>query len=114
MAIVFSHAAHPVIVHAATTELGADYPGYAVTRLYEELGADGVFMFCKGCGADINGFPLASGDENAAGAGRKLAESVLQARSRSQEISADTFAVVESSIALPCEDIPPPLMCSID
>ena len=106
VAIVFSHAAHPVIVHAATTELGADYPGYAVTRLHEELGTDGVFMFCQGCGADINGFPLASGDENAARAGRKLAEAVLQARSCLQELREDTFAVAENSIALSCEDIP--------
>jgi neutral ceramidase len=106
IAVVFSHAAHPVIVHAATTELGADYPGYAAAHLHEELGADGVFMFCQGCGADINGYPLAAGDANADLAGRKLAAAVLQAMDRSQELTANRFAVMEDSIRLPCEDMP--------
>ncbi len=106
VAVVFSHAAHRVIVHAGTTELSADYPGYAAARLHEELGDEGVFMFCQGCGANINGYPLATGNDNAERAGRKLAESVLQALSASQQLEGETFTVIEDSVSLPCEDMP--------
>jgi hypothetical protein len=30
VAVLFNHAAHPVIVHAASTLITADYPGFAV------------------------------------------------------------------------------------
>ena len=33
IAVLFSHAAHPVIVHWSSEEMGADYPGYAVEHL---------------------------------------------------------------------------------
>ena len=40
IAVLFSHAAHPVIVHWSSEEIGADYPGYAVEHLRNFLAAE--------------------------------------------------------------------------
>ena len=61
IAALISHAAHPVIIHGASTMISSDYPGFAVSAMREQLGKEGVLMFAQGCGANINGFPLQGG-----------------------------------------------------
>ena len=79
VAVLFGHAAHPVIVHGASTLITADYPGFAVRTLREILGRRGVFMFAQACGANINGFPLRGGLDAARAAGRDLGWAVARA-----------------------------------
>ena len=73
IAVLMSHAAHPVIVHAASTLITADYPGFAVAAIRKSQGDASVYMFTQGCGGNINGFPLQGGIDAAAVAGRDLA-----------------------------------------
>jgi len=76
---LFSYAAHPVIVHGASTQITADYPGFAVRTLQGMATGEQVFMFAQGCGGDINGFPLRAGIGAAEAAGRDLGYAVARA-----------------------------------
>ncbi len=67
--VLFSHAAHPVIVHWSSEAIGPDFPGYAVMHLRRLLTAkdqpEGVFMFAQGSCGNINGYPLQGGARRA-------------------------------------------------
>ncbi len=107
MAVMYEHAAHPVIVHAASTLISADYPGYSAGRIREKLGSDVMPIFVQGCGANINGHPLAKGFEPARAAGDKLGDAVVAALESSQPIAADALTLVTKRVDLPCIDFPP-------
>jgi hypothetical protein len=83
IAALFSHAAHPVIVHWLSEEIGPDFPGYAVMHLRALLAREGepegVFMFAQGCCGDINGHPLRGGFGACEAAGLSLAFAVTRA-----------------------------------
>jgi len=105
LAVLFEHAAHPVM----TLECGAitaDYPGYAITRIREELGDEAVPMFAQGCGGTVNaepvGFNVVSGwHENAEKAGRKLGDAVLVAVRESTKIKANNLTMRSKTVTLP-------------
>ena len=59
--ILFSHAAHPVIIHGASRLVSADYPGFASRKLKDRLGGNVMTMFGQACGANINADPLRGG-----------------------------------------------------
>jgi neutral ceramidase len=102
IAVLFSHAAHPVIVHEASTLITADYPGFAVAALRKSQGGAGVFMFAQGCGGNINGFPLQGGIDAAAAAGRDLGNAVDRAlRADSPLIDVGPLRVVSCNLSLP-------------
>jgi hypothetical protein len=50
LAILLSHAAHPVIVHGASTLASADYPGFAVAEVRKRFGSGTAAMFAQACG----------------------------------------------------------------
>ncbi len=79
VAVLFCHAAHPVIVHAASTLISADYPGFAVKTLQKLHGREAVYLFAQGCGGNINAFPLQGGIDAAIAAGRDLGQAVSRA-----------------------------------
>lgn len=89
IATLFSHAAHPVIVHhdwknGIHSVLGPDYPGYAVDHLKNLLSTEeqsnGILMFAQACGGNVNAYPRASGDHDACdAAGLSLAFSAKRA-----------------------------------
>jgi len=106
IAVLFEHAAHPVIVPDTSNLISADYPGAAVAHVNAALGDDCVAMFAQGCGANINAYPLRSTHENAEAAGRKLGEAVLQAVRDAEPIQAETLRVCRKSIELPCQPLP--------
>ena len=110
-AILFAHAAHPVIVHWASTLISADYPGYACRQVKENLGRSVVPLFAQGCSADINGFPLRAGFEAAEKGGVKLWEAVEQALKNGSELVADRFLVQCMRIELPGQDWPSAEAC---
>ncbi len=106
VAVLFEHAAHPVIAPNTSCLISADYPGAAVIRINEELGDDVMPMFAQGCGGNINGYPLRSTHEKADQAGRKLGDAVLQAMRESTPIKADKLDVRSTSTMLPCQELP--------
>lgn len=56
IAVLFSHAAHPVIVHEASTLISADYPGFAVQTLKRSRGKDTVYLLPKDAAATSMAF----------------------------------------------------------
>lgn len=111
LALLFSHAAHPVIVHGASTLVSADYPGYAVAALREALGPEVLPLFAQGCGANINGEPLRGGFGAAREAGEKLAAAALQAAARATPVPPAPLRTALATAALPLQPLPPPGQC---
>jgi len=108
LAVVFEHAAHPVIVPDTSCLISADYPGAAVVRIRELLGADVVPLFAQGCGGNINAYPLRTTHGNADKAGRELGDAVAEALRNAAPISSDQFTVREvKHIDLPSASLPP-------
>ncbi len=91
IAVLFSHAAHPVIVHWLSEEIGPDFPGYAVRHLRNLLARkgepEGVFLFAQGCCGNINGHPLRGGFGACEAAGLSLAFAVTQALAGAQPVA---------------------------
>ena len=106
VAVLFQHAAHPVIVPDKTKMISADFPGAAVKRIREKLGSEVVALFGQGCAGNINGFPLRSTHQKAEEAGHKLANAVLQAIETSTPITAKTFQVKSAKAFLPSRALP--------
>jgi len=106
LAVLFQHAAHPVIVHGASSLIGADFPGFAVQHIEEELGDGVTAMFAQGCCANTNGYPLKGGWEKAEEAGKKLGAAVLETLDATTQIMVDKLAVRSTRIMLPTQDLP--------
>ena len=106
MAVLFEHAAHPVIVPHTSRLISADYPGAAVKRVREVLGEDMVAMFGQGCLGNINGYPLRSTHEKADEAGVKLGNAVIQAIENSDPIHSNTFSIQTTRFMLPSAPLP--------
>ena len=106
IAVLFEHAAHPVIVPRTSNLTSADYPGAAVKRIREELGEDVIALFGQGCGGNINGYPLRSTHETADRQGRELGDAVLKAMKESDPIKSQTFSVKFAQSELPSHALP--------
>jgi hypothetical protein len=106
VAVLFEHAAHPVIAPTATRLITADYPGAAVKRVREVLGHGVIALFGQGCGGNINGFPLRSTHEQADQAGRRLGDAALEAIAASEPIKSQTFSVKYAEAMLPSAPLP--------
>jgi len=112
IAVLISHAAHPVIIHGTSTMISADYPGFAVSTMRGNLGDEGVFMFAQGCGGNINGFPLRGGIAAAASAGEKLAGAAEKAvRNNGSRIQGNKLLDISSELTLPLQQPPPVQQC---
>jgi len=113
IAVMFTHAAHPVIVHFegwpnpdyTKPHIGPDYPGYAVKHLRNLLAIDdrpsGVLMFAQGCGGNINGFPLRGGLGACETAGLSLAFATRNALDEHTQITPGPLKNRELTITLP-------------
>jgi hypothetical protein len=107
VAVLFSHAAHPVIVHASSTLISADYPGFAVQHLRRSQNPGCIFLFTQGCAGNINAFPLKGGIEAAEAAGRELAGAVNRALEKSTEVLPAPFLrLAELELDLPLQAPP--------
>ena len=113
IAVLFSHAAHPVIVHWSSEEMGADYPGYAVEHLrnFLDLKPKSVLLFAQGCAADINGYPLRGGFSACDVAGFALAFATHQALKTAKEVPAAPLKAVSVLVSLPFRDPPSVAEC---
>ena len=103
--VLFSHAAHPVIVHWSSEAVGPDFPGYAVMHLRRMLTAkdqpQGVFMFAQGSCGNINGYPLQGGFAACSAAGLSLAFSVTQALADERAAAPGQIASRSLTLSLP-------------
>ncbi len=106
IAVLFQHAAHPVIVPHLSRLTSADYPGAAARRIQEGLGEGVVAVFGQGGGGNINGYPLRSSHELADAAGRKLGDAALKAVAEAEEINGDTLSVKFAQSWLPSARVP--------
>jgi hypothetical protein len=106
IAILFSHAAHPVIVHGASRLIGADYPGYAAQAVKREFGAKTVALFVQAFGANINGEPLRGGFEAARHAGEIVARAAVKAAADARPIGTDALTLRFVQSTLPIRDYP--------
>ena len=113
IAVLFSHAAHPVIVHWSSEEMGADFPGYAVEHLrnFLELKPKSIYSLHKGGAADINGYPLRGGFEACDVAGFMLAFATHQALKNAKEIPAAPLKACSKLVGLPFRDPPSVAEC---
>lgn len=106
LAVLFSHAAHPVIVHAASSLISADYPGQAIAALRRLLGPGVVAMCAQACGGNINGEPLRGGFEAAQRAGETLAQAVNTAIAQAQPVAAGPIRAATVVAQLPLRPLP--------
>jgi len=112
IAILVSHAAHPVIVHGASTLITADYPGFAIAAMRKNMGSDGVFMFAQACGGNINGFPLRGGIRAADAAGKDLGSAAERAvRKKGPAIKGNKLLDISSELSLPLQQPPSAQEC---
>lgn len=115
IAVLFSHAAHPVIVHWCSEKIGADYPGYAINHLRNFIGVglkpDTVLMFAQGCAADINGYPLRGGFSACDVAGFTLAFATAQALSTAEEVPSAPLKARSVLLNLPFRSPPSVAEC---
>ncbi|MCE2402809.1 hypothetical protein J4G08_18230 [Candidatus Poribacteria bacterium] len=108
IAVLFSHAAHPVIVHWSSEEIGADFPGYAVEHLrnFLDLKPESVLLFAQGCAANINGYPLRGGFSACDVAGFALAFATHQALKTAEKIPVAPLKERSELVNLPLRDPP--------
>jgi hypothetical protein len=84
--VLFNYPAHPVSVHNTSTEITADYPGFAVDYIENNMGLPTRAMFAQGCAGDINVDPLQGGFPAATHVGGTLGRAVIKASANSQEV----------------------------
>ena len=106
IAVLFEHAAHPVIVPHTSKLTSADFPGAAGKRIREVLGSNVITVFGQGCGGNINGFPLRSTHEKAEEAGRRLGDASLKAIEDSRRIATSMLSVKSTTVTLPSAPLP--------
>jgi len=100
--VLFSHAAHPVIVHWSSEAIGPDFPGYAVNHLRHLLGEpEGIFLFAQGSCGNINGYPLQGGFAACSAAGLSLAFSVTEALKGADDVPLGAIRSRDLTVSLP-------------
>ncbi len=106
VAILFSHAAHPVIIHGSSRLISAEFPGFAARKLKERFGGNMIAMFGQAFAGNINGDPLRGGISAAELAGEALAEAAFQAASKSEAIPSEEFKITSVHSEIPLQALP--------
>ena len=107
IAVLFSHAAHPVIIHGASREISAEFPGFAAMKLQELLCKSVITMFGQAFAGNINGDPLRGGIAAAERAGEVLAEAAFRAASDSVVLPSEEFKISSIHLEIPLQPLPP-------
>ncbi len=105
-AILFSHAAHPVIIHGASQLISADFPGYATSHLRARFGENVMTMFAQRLRCEVNGEPLRGGFDAAEKAGAALADAAYRAACESTSIKSGKLAVSSIRAQIPLAPLP--------
>jgi hypothetical protein len=105
-AVLFSHAAHPVIIHGSSRLISAEFPGFATTKLESLVGGRSMAMFGQAFAGDINGNPLRGGIAAAQTAGEELAGAAFSAVQNSRPISNSVLLVKSVRLDIPLQPLP--------
>jgi neutral ceramidase len=105
-AVLFSHAAHPVIIHGSSRLISAEFPGFATTKLESLVGGRSMAMFGQAFAGDINGNPLRGGIEAAQTAGEELARGAFSAVQNSELISDSVLQINSVRLGIPLQPLP--------
>jgi hypothetical protein len=105
-AVLYSQAAHPVMLHWASTVISADYPGDAGRRIRERLGAQAMPLFAQSCGADNNA-PWATGSDNCARIGEQLGDSVADTVNSAAALPGGELRFASATLDLPLKEFEP-------
>jgi len=106
VALLYSHACHPVAVHATSTLVSADFPGYAARTVRQHLGPQVLPLFAQGCGGSVNVEPLRGGFEAAARAGTALGNAAVRAAEGSRPCAASGLRTASRTLRLPFQSWP--------
>ena len=112
VAILFSHPAHPVIIHGSSRQISAEFPGFAVHKLKERIGGNVIAMFGQAFAANVNADPLRGGIAAAERAGGVLAEAALHAASNSAALPSNKIRINSVTLRLPLQPLPSVAECS--
>ncbi|HWR16814.1 MAG TPA: neutral/alkaline non-lysosomal ceramidase N-terminal domain-containing protein [Terriglobales bacterium] len=104
--VLFSHAAHPVIIHGSSRLISAEFPGFAAGKLESVLGEGSIALFGQGFAGDINGNPLRGGIDAAKSAGEELARATLAALEDCEPITESSFQIRSVRIDIPLQALP--------
>jgi neutral ceramidase len=106
IAVLFTYAAHPVIVHESSSKITADLPGATVRRLTAIVTGDGaspmegVIMFGQGNGGNVNAYPLRGGFQACDVAGDKFATTIAMLID-AQELAPGRIRTASRTLQLP-------------
>ena len=106
VASLFTHAAHPVIVHDTSKLISGDYPGFAVQQVKRKA-KRGIHLFFQGCAGNINAFPLKGGLDAAMAAGRELGDAAYRGLTTSSPVAV-RGSIKSASLDLKLPLRPPP------
>lgn len=106
MAILFSHAVHPVVLGAKNLLFSADYPGYAM-RLVESVEGC-VAMFAQGCCGDVNPVVVGGTFEDAKRIGMILGAHAIGVAEAIRTSDEAELRCVSEVLKLPLQDPPSP------
>jgi len=105
--VLFTHAAHPVSVHNASTLFTADYPGYAIAKIQQVLGKNVFPIFLQGCCGNINSDPVAGGFAESERLGTILGEAVVKASSGIKDwYFPSRLKALHTTVNLPLQESP--------
>ena len=105
-AVLFSHAAHPVIIHGSSRLMSAEFPGFAAEKLSRLLGGNAIAIFGQAFAGNINGNPLRGGIAAARRAGEILADAAFQAANNSEPVSGTEISLKTIRTDLPLQRLP--------
>jgi hypothetical protein len=110
-AILFSHAAHPVIIHGSSRCISSEFPGFAVRKLKERMKDNVIALFGQAFAGNINADPLRGGIDAAEQAGEVLARAALEAAANSEPLPSHDFCVRSAHCELPLQPLPSEKEC---
>lgn len=112
-AVLFSYPAHPVAVHAQSTEFTADFPAFAAQAIQAELGNQVLPIFVQGCAGDINVHPLGGGYEAATQVGQVLGQAVSKATRQARKLPPGPVTAYSERFYLPYRPVTPEVSARI-
>lgn len=111
IALLFTYAAHPVVVHESSNLITADVPGATIREMRSivtdsgRLPLEGVFMFGQGCGGNANMYPLRGGFSACEAVGRDFAKSIAVLNDP-KDITPGKLSVRDLTLVLPHRPAP--------
>ncbi|MFQ6099440.1 MAG: neutral/alkaline non-lysosomal ceramidase N-terminal domain-containing protein, partial [Armatimonadota bacterium] len=105
-AVLFSHAAHPVVLRADNLLVSADYPGYAQSLVARAWPTGPTALFAQGCCGNINVGPRGSFDD-ARQAGEVLGAEVVKCVQNTMPVERARLGAATRTVELPLADPPP-------